>query len=165
MDPADIITRISREYDPPTEVIPGIYIGSLDTAAGPHSCTHVISMIAQSPKYRKGFHAPPTTIFAMLDGQITATNIECYMKKFSSALDTLKMLRKHNHRILIHCVAGINRSATLIGLYLVELGYTPKEVIDKLIKINQTRGKPALTNPDFRRLITARYIMLKQKKR
>lgn len=147
--------------DPPTEVVPGVYIGSLDTAAGPHNCTYVISMIACSPEHR--FSAPPTTIFPMIDGRVTGANLEMYIKKFNQALDTLKMLLSRGHRVLVHCAAGINRSATLIGLYLIDCGFTPEEAIGLLEEVNKTRNRPALTNRDFRRLITARYIMKKQK--
>lgn len=152
--------------DPPVEVYDNVYIGSVDSAATPHCCDFVISMIDREPAYKPGFTPPPTMKFPMRDTDITADTLPGFVFTFNEALSALKIARGRGRKVLVHCMAGVNRSATLIGLYMIDCGMSPERVITMLAAANKKRkggAQPALTNLDFRRLITARYVVLRQK--
>ena len=74
------------------------------------------------------------------------------MAQFSKGI---RVLTERKSPILVHCAAGINRSATLIALYLISTGWTPEQAIAALEQANKRRGVPLLTNQSFRRLIRA----------
>lgn len=56
--------------------------------------------------------------------------------------------------VLVHCEAGVNRSASVIATYLkLYRGYTADEAITAIEKANNTRFVPALNNMMFRHII------------
>lgn len=61
---------------------------------------------------------------------------------------------KHNIPMLVHCLAGQNRSALVIGMYLHKynnMNYV--EIVTLLRKANRTRCVRALWNKDFQRIL------------
>ena len=54
---------------------------------------------------------------------------------------------------LVHCLAGINRSALVTGLALVNRGYAPEEAIEL---IRAARGDVVLSNKQFEHYIRSR---------
>lgn len=70
-------------------------------------------------------------------------------------LSLLKNMRDHKENILVHCHAGINRSALIIGLYLIfKYKFKASGVINLLSDANQRRNLPVLTNSSFRSILS-----------
>ena len=64
--------------------------------------------------------------------------------------DAINMFRK-TRSVLVHCVAGLNRSGLVMGLALVRSGeYTPIEALNLM---REKRYPEVLYNPTFRRFL------------
>ena len=61
------------------------------------------------------------------------------------------LYQRLGNRVLVHCTAGVNRSATLIAYSILKDSYLgPDEVIAKIKESNyKWRESPALVNPTF----------------
>lgn len=71
--------------------------------------------------------------------------------KLGSLVSTLEKLYREEKRILITCMAGMNRSGLVTALLMMRaLGHTPKTAISL---IRDARGPSALSNPTFVRYI------------
>jgi protein tyrosine phosphatase len=55
-------------------------------------------------------------------------------------------------RTLVHCSAGVNRSAMMVALAMVQSGYQPQEAINHL---RETRSCSVLCNPVFENRVMA----------
>jgi len=138
--------------DPPQLVAHDVYIGSFASAQSDNALAKlgirgIINMSCCD--YRT---ALPKMDLKMDDVDINSAAAPFMMSQFSEGIRALTARKKP---ILVHCAAGINRSATLIGLYLVSLGWTPDQAIAALEDANRRRGVPLLTNRSFHRLIYA----------
>lgn len=142
--------------DPGVEVVDGVYIGSLATATNPHwlrenNIGYIINL--------SGMRYPselPVHDIDMPDAAVTTENMDGYTAKFNNGVSILTRARGNGKRVLVHCAAGINRSATLIAFYLIEGGCTYDQVVQILTTANKKRGLDVLTNPSFRFLLRAR---------
>jgi len=80
----------------------------------------------------------------------------CTLTKFYAVLDYVRECieaAKFNNKlpIIVHCHAGINRSAACIAAHLIaDCGYTSEGAIKRLRAVNVKRKTQALTNDDFR---------------
>jgi|SRR6185369_14595552 len=66
--------------------------------------------------------------------------------------------QKTRENILIHCKAGVNRSALIIGMFMIKyLGMTYDDAVGKLEDANHRRNMmlPALTNQTFRAILAS----------
>jgi Dual specificity phosphatase, catalytic domain len=68
------------------------------------------------------------------------------MAKLSSVVRMAADLYRKGYRVLTHCGMGLNRSALVAGLILIELGWKGPEVVERLCE----RRAGALFNPTFR---------------
>lgn len=86
------------------------------------------------------------------DKILEAHEYTIYITHLQRIYDTIKTLSMRN--ILIHCTAGINRSALVI-CYLCVRMYSKGiySIIDNVKKSNINRNKPALTNYTFENLL------------
>lgn len=141
------------------EVIPGLYIGSITTGT---------SIAIQNPlnieviiNLSKIHYASSVPVFNIDidDIPITDSNIEFYRHQFMQGLKILSL----GKRTLVHCVMGINRSATLIALHLIWKKYNYNDTIRLLCIANLARKKPLLTNSTFNSLIFSAYEINKDK--
>jgi protein tyrosine/serine phosphatase len=65
--------------------------------------------------------------------------------------------------VLINCHAGVNRSVLLICLILcIKYSYSPQEAKDYMVELNKNRGRPALTNIDFSKLLVRVHSLLNE---
>lgn len=145
--------------DPGVEVVEGVYLGSISTARNElwirsNNIDAVVnlSMIPYS-------HVGGTTdIYRidMEDTQVGPDNVDDYLEKFSAGVGLIQLLRGQKKKVLVHCAAGVNRSATLIAFFLIEGGMSYDEVTNLLAVANARRGQPVLTNPSFRLLLRIR---------
>lgn len=155
--------------DPATEVVPGVYIGSYSTATNVEHLRELgISRIINLSGYRHQTFSQPTRMddhpnditieITMDDTDVTPTNLPFYLQKFDYGSSAIAGARLLNKNILIHCAAGINRSACCIAYWLITYqGFTYTEAVTALQTANTLRGVQLLTNPTFRQLLQAQY--------
>ena len=133
-------------------VCPGIYIGSyqtaMSTAVGPADIGAIVNLSGRQ------IDSPLPVYSVLIDDVliVPATKLS-YLCRFRRAAGAIKTARMAGVNVLVVCAAGINRSATTIGVYLLECGWSLDDVITALIRANTARGVPLLTNPSFRALL------------
>lgn len=133
----------------------GIYIGSLTTAMSESRLEQLkIDTIINLSQRNYNCNLPVFNI-DMDDNIIDIDNFEDYILKFKSGVEAIKLAREKNKNVLVHCAAGINRSAALIAMYLIDSGDDYNAVINKLTAANMSRGVPLLTNQTFKYLLSA----------
>lgn len=129
---------ISKKFEA-NEIVPGLWLGSLQSA---HSLKrgqfdHLISVSCGnkvSPKFLKSH-----TIINIRD--VSSEDIQ---KHFKSIIVTISNALKNKEKVLVHCMAGVSRSTTLVAAYLISTGMTDKEALEHIKKqrprINPNRG-------------------------
>ena len=65
----------------------------------------------------------PTISIDFIDANVSIDKIDEYTAKFMLGKDIITKCVGDKKNILVHCAAGINRSAATIGFYLLDLGY------------------------------------------
>ncbi len=141
--------------DPPAKVCDGIYIGSLATALNENYLRqHNIGAIINLSGSNYVTYCPVYNII-MDDAEITQSSLDSYLGKFAEGVDMITRARVGGHSVLIHCAAGINRSATLIGMYLIHQGFKYADIITAIESANAQRRVPCLTNQSFRKLLAS----------
>lgn len=157
--------------DPGAKVIEGVYIGSLSTVTNENHLRdmNIGAIVNLSGSNYASNHTSnhtnecsnsylnsiPRLDLSINDAQITLQNMESYIKIFSRGTDYITLARKENKCVLVHCAAGVNRSAALIAFYLIQCGWSYQQSIDMITQANETRSAPALTNNSFRYLLQA----------
>lgn len=78
-----------------------------------------------------------------------------YFRKASTISEQIHKYASKGQPVLIHCQAGMNRSAFILAYYLIKKrGYSPDATIAMLRKINKTyRNVNTLTNPKFESML------------
>jgi hypothetical protein len=102
--------------------------------------------------------APNMIMVLMDDVEITTHNVAYILKQLQMCA---KILQAHKyHKILVHCAAGVNRSALVIGYYLLTCGISYETMIELLSCANKGRGLPVFTNVSFARLLRTYYDLI-----
>lgn len=144
--------------DPPTEVIAGVYIGSLASTTEDHlSRASIDAIINLSGICYK--NARSVLNIVMDDVPVTTDSLHGYALKFAIGVAAIETAVRAGKRVLVHCAAGINRSATLIAFYLIENGHSYDRAVELLAAANKKRNVDLLTNPSFRSLLKTHSIM------
>lgn len=141
--------------DTGAKVCDGIYIGSLATATSEQCLDNnnidaIINLSGSDYESNR-----PVYILTMDDTNVTPHNMDIYLQKFAKGVEAIVHCRQAGKRVLVHCAAGINRSATLIAFYLIHCGWTYDQALDALKVANIARRVPLLTNDSFRYLLQA----------
>lgn len=136
-------------------VAEGIFIGSLSTATSQYCAdlNNIGAIINLSGSDYLPPNGAPMLKIVMNDANVTPANMEDYIKAFGDGVQAIHLARTEGKNVLIHCAAGINRSATLIGFYLIKCGWTYEQVLAALTAANNSRGVQLLTNESFRCLL------------
>ncbi len=147
------------QYDIGGKITEGVYIGSLKTAISladknPYKIDFIINL--SGTLFKSDI---PTFYVIMPDATIDYYDVDEFIKRFSVAVNVLKKKRAEGLRVLVNCHEGINRSATVIALYLVTCGWEPDAIYTHMENVNKKRNRPALTNESFRYLITTKYAI------
>jgi protein-tyrosine phosphatase len=138
--------------DPPVEVHKGVFIGSLASLDEDGLARQNIGAIINlSGKCYKNSRSVLNIV--MDDIPVTIDTLDIYVKKFAIGVAAIEMALAADKCVLVHCAAGINRSATLIGLYLIERGLTYSAAVELLAAANSKRRVELLTNPSFRTIL------------
>lgn len=143
------------KHDYCQKVAEGIYIGSVESAKNAPAYIDAIVDLS-GVKYNTTI---PSLHILMLDEPITLRSVELVIEKFTAGAKFIRNERSRGNNVLVHCAAGINRSATLIGMYLINSGWTYDQVLVALTTANNARMCPVLTNESFR-LLLATYSAL-----
>jgi len=145
----------NRLYDFCQKVTDGIYIVSVESAilASKQNQPTIDAIVDLSG-------TPYTTNILSLhilmqDIPLTPNTTDLAVEKFATGVKFIQQARASGGNVLVHCAAGINRSATCIGMYLISSGWSYDQVIEALTTANSTRGCPLLTNESFRQLLAA----------
>lgn len=132
----------------------GIYICGLGGALNRQELERArIGAIVNLSGHKYDTDLPQLNII-MDDAPVSKSSEALYLRKFGVGMKFIDTYRTRGVRVLVHCAAGVNRSATLIAFYLMRKGRGDfAEIYKKLIDANRTRNMPVLTNPDFRKLL------------
>lgn len=134
--------------DPPVEVFDGVYIGSL--ASVRHAAGFDIVINVSGTPTGTGYEIP------FDDVTLTPENMA---KTVAAAERAAGILAKNaGKRRLVHCAAGVNRSALVIALYLISRGYSYSDAIYLLREAAKKRRVPTLTNNSFRVYLLSRSL-------
>jgi hypothetical protein len=108
------------------EIIPGLYLGDIESSTDLeslvyHNIHHIISILA-----RDEYLVPLKShlLITLRDGSPYTP------KQLEIGVNFIKQGMQKGEGVLVHCMAGISRSSTLIGAYLMkEHKYSPIETI------------------------------------
>lgn len=136
-----------------------LYIGNQEVAANHSYLRELEITLVVSMSTEKSIKDPENKIqyhrFPLLDEDVAPCEEPHIITKcrFAARLIRNSLLKGTN--VLVHCRAGVNRSALAIGFTLIEsFGWSYQDVYDTLFCINRTeRRLPVLTNQDFRRIL------------
>ncbi len=135
------------------EVHDDIFIGSLATGSNNKWITdNSIDLIINMSGYLYESNVP-VIVISIEDNYVPINEINNYMEKISLAAKSIKKYHERKKRILVHCAAGINRSAAAICLCLMMMNHRYDEALNKLTIANSKRGLPVLTNVSFKYLL------------
>jgi len=143
------------------EVIPSLYIGSYHDAISKDTFQiptewEVISIEAVDKsqrvfgvKYHNYSMLKPGCQF--IDCSINQDYAIKLKYRLKTIARTIEKYERKERKVLVHCAAGINRSALVIGYYLIrkkQMNYI--DAMDLLQAANYKRDVPVLTNVDYR---------------
>ncbi len=154
------------------KVIEGVYIGSIQGAKnidllkklGIKSIFNVsgIEPLAETQKGYRDLGIKYKTVTKYSDGRENFF-IDCPFGKYANTskldffnyiLNGVKAMQLLPQPILVHCFAGMNRSAAVIAAYLILVkGFSYAKALQTLTKTNNKRGLQVLTNPCFRKAL------------
>lgn len=102
------------------EVVPRVYIGDADDARRPNALvkagiTRVLTVHTDS--FAEGF--PETTTHNMLV-QATDTEETDLLSRFQDCIDFIEAARQEEVKVLVHCNAGVSRSATVVMAFVMQ---------------------------------------------
>lgn len=137
------------------EVAPGLWIGSLATANDNFITAHNIAGVINLSGYQNTISVPiEVHTIDMFDQFVSFELVDLYVGKMTEVAGYISnILNKGN--VLVHCAAGINRSAMCIIMYLIMQGESYESAFAKVVAANNQRGAPTLTNHSFRYLLRA----------
>jgi protein-tyrosine phosphatase len=75
------------------------------------------------------------------------------------ALDLLDAAIARGHRVYLHCYAGIGRTGTVVGCYLVRHGLGGRAALDEIAALRGGLGpeaRPSPITPEQRRMVLTR---------
>lgn len=126
-------------YDSLQEVCPHLYIGSVIAAKNLDNLkktgiTHVLCCMSGEGcnqgemKYNNGLAYGYVPIFDMEDEDI--------LSYFEFAIDFIERVQARNGKVLVHCAAGVSRSATIVCCYLMKaFSLSSRQAIETLKRV------------------------------
>lgn len=139
--------------DPPAIVAENIYIGSISSAMS-HGAHFAGIVNLSGVKYE----APPgvSKLDIVMPDTDIGDNYEAFIRCFQTGS---AFISRVPGPVLIHCMAGVNRSATLVAWHLIDRGWKFDDARRALAGANATRRVPLLTNKSFVRLLATKSLL------
>lgn len=131
----NIIIDYVHFFSNPTEIFPGIYLGSANNAANWETLTefnikYIVNVSLEISNYHEGYGI---TYYRIPIRDNNMESIQGYFKESFEKIDEFKNAKNGN--ILIHCFMGASRSATIAANYIAKKTETDiTDVIDNLKK-------------------------------
>jgi protein-tyrosine phosphatase len=144
----------SHHHEPPSHVLPFVYLGGLDALKHLDDFIDgVVTIIQESKTLCKSLllegHRPHLFLSLYDD---PSEDISQY---FDVSADFIHSLVKQNKTVLVHCAAGVSRSTSLVVSYMMKyLGYKTVESALEVIRKNRPFVNP---NKGFIRQLKERY--------
>lgn len=135
----------SNTSDVGQEILPGLFLGSLEAALShtwckQHNITHIVSALIQSDRERWSIFPAATQLLLRIEDS-ASQDMTIPIRKVHTWIDDVKR-GKPNTRVLIHCRAGISRSATLMIAYMIRsLQYTAESAL-ALVQSKRPQAQP-----------------------
>ncbi|AGE50124.1 dual specificity protein phosphatase 16 / mitogen-activated protein kinase phosphatase 7 [Acanthocystis turfacea Chlorella virus Canal-1] len=120
-------------YYPPKRITNHVWIGSRATAADPvflkkNNIKFIVNCTKDVPKYTD----IPMLRVPVNDSSLDADKMGKFLKMASLAI---RDVTRYNGNVLVHCYAGMNRSATVTAAYLMTIkGLTAQQAIELIKK-------------------------------
>lgn len=135
----DVSAEEAIQYVPQrAEIVPGLWLGALPDYSPP-DVKYVLSLVGSSAEPRSGQRLIVTGF---------ADSLALPEEQYLYGLADLGITLWKDGPILVHCLAGLNRSGLIVGLMLVRSGTcTAQEAVDLM---RAKRSSAVLHNPTFR---------------
>ncbi|OMJ86905.1 hypothetical protein SteCoe_11454 [Stentor coeruleus] len=136
---------------PMHEIEPGLYLGSLDAAKNyqllkDNNITHVLAIL-DTFRYMQNFEGIRYHQIELPDSTQAAL-----VPHLPGALSFIAQARRSNQNVLVHCAAGVSRSASFVIAYIMVKYNYPFDQAKEIVK--QKRGC-VWPNTGFQRQLTA----------
>ena len=136
---------------PATKIYDFLYLGDCANADDLETMdemgfTHVINCAPRYVPTGLEFYAPSTKVVEYIEFNAEDANDYNMMQHFPDAYDFIEGARKNKGKVLIHCVAGINRSGLLATAY-----YMVREMVGPITATRFVRSQrlSVLINKEF----------------
>ena len=143
----DVVIQGDDEYDlliaEMHEIVPGLWLGCQPERVNP-----IIKFVV-SVNGKKHYSSPAVQYISTYyeDGPTIPP------EELLNGLADLVITMMKRGPVLVHCTAGMNRSALLVGLVLIKIGMAPADAIELM---RTKRSKSVLHNIFFRNWLLAR---------
>lgn len=126
MDPNEYITSA-------TQIMPGLWLGNQKSSEDPEilkrvqvvvNCTkHIKFSSTNKINIRIPVNDPGNSDALVID-DLSPNNDQVIMLKYlNGVIETIASMRKRGAGVLVHCHAGMQRSAVVVAAYLIRYGY------------------------------------------
>mmetsp|Transcript_1640 Transcript_1640/g.3529 ORF Transcript_1640/g.3529 Transcript_1640/m.3529 type:complete len:186 (+) Transcript_1640:3278-3835(+) len=138
---AECMEQLRHTDSRPNLIIPGLYLGSVAAAQSSYSLrslgiTHILTVAdAIPPKFPRRIEYK---IVEVTDEETTAL-----LPYFDECVEFIQKAIADGGSVLVHCLAGVSRSATIVTAYLMKV-----EGMDLNQALKHIRQKRPLANPN-----------------
>ena len=127
--------RVLIEGDIPDQISPGVWLGSYNAAKNRfwltrNNITHILTVAS-------GLDDVPRSYFKTKTVQVEDLGSEDLYNHFEDCISFIEEALDSNGGVLVHCVAGVSRSATVVAAFLVAKEHLNSN--DALIKVKERR--------------------------
>lgn len=123
------------------EIIPGLYVGNMQSAKNKdffkaHGIKAVLNMTPEIPHYYSNSNGDIEYMRITVNDSLQNEDFNKMFKYFPSGISFIyKNLNLEGKKVLIHCHAGMQRSAAMVVAYLMFIHRIPlKKAIDAVIQ-------------------------------
>ena len=157
------IPRVDAEFFPAKQIIKGLWIGSEGDSASPafferHGIRLVVNATASIP-----VRAPEDVRVYRIPVDDAPDENETMLRHFPTVVLLIDELLSHKHGVLVHCRAGMQRSAAVVAAYLMwKRGLTADQAFEY---INKRKPETFWPVPTFEAALRAWEAALPAKKK
>jgi len=142
--------KVQNRIQVPDNITDKVWLGSLISAKNKHylkskGITHILSILKES----KPYHPEDFTYHCIPIEDMDGENIKSY---FVEAIQFIDTCVNANGSVLVHCAAGVSRSATIVIAYVMK---SQKLSFEEAIQLVQTRRTVICPNYGFRNQLIA----------